>query len=249
MRNAPSAPQCMPVMSDAAAISIRGPFETPLRRRSERSVPAARNSARAHGCGRHAAALPFSAAIRRSGRIGISIEPDAGRVVDRVGDRGRCRHGCDLADADAAAEHVIETRLVEMHVDHGRVGNPWNTIILHPAAQRLAGAGIDLARFIERIADALNDRARRLASRQRGCRDLADRNAGVDVETRTWPSQVSTSTSITCTELGTPAPIARLEKRRIIQPKIHADEYRPASAASRLPAPSSCCPPAARRRR
>ncbi len=38
--------------------------------------------------------------------------------------------------------------------------------------------------------------------------------------TRTWPSQVSTSTSITCTELGTPAPIARLEKRRIIQPKI-----------------------------
>jgi hypothetical protein len=38
--------------------------------------------------------------------------------------------------------------------------------------------------------------------------------------TRTWPSQVSTSTSTTCTELGTPAPIARLEKRRIIQPKI-----------------------------
>jgi hypothetical protein len=29
---------------------------------------------------------------------------------------------------------------------------------------------------------------------------------------------VSTSTSITCTELGTPAPIAILEKRRIIQP-------------------------------
>ena len=40
------------------------------------------------------------------------------------------------------------------------------------------------------------------------------------LSTRTWPSQVSTSTSITCTELGTPAPIARLEKRRIIQPKI-----------------------------
>ena len=38
--------------------------------------------------------------------------------------------------------------------------------------------------------------------------------------TRTWPSQVSTSTSITCTELGTPAPTAILEKRRIIQPKI-----------------------------
>src|ERR1700716_613739 len=38
--------------------------------------------------------------------------------------------------------------------------------------------------------------------------------------TRTWPSQVSTSTSITCTELGTPAPITMLEKRRIIQPKI-----------------------------
>ena len=40
------------------------------------------------------------------------------------------------------------------------------------------------------------------------------------LSTRTWPSQVSTSTSITCTELGTPAPIAMLEKRRIIQPKM-----------------------------
>ena len=40
------------------------------------------------------------------------------------------------------------------------------------------------------------------------------------LSTRTWPSQVSTSTSITCTELGTPAPMARLEKRRIIQPKM-----------------------------
>src|SRR5258708_38338913 len=38
--------------------------------------------------------------------------------------------------------------------------------------------------------------------------------------TRTCPSQVSTSTSITCTELGTPAPIAMLDIRRIIQPKI-----------------------------
>src|SRR6187200_965812 len=40
------------------------------------------------------------------------------------------------------------------------------------------------------------------------------------LSTRTWPSQVSTSTSITCTDLGTPAPTARLEKRRSIQPKI-----------------------------
>ena len=39
------------------------------------------------------------------------------------------------------------------------------------------------------------------------------------LSTRTWPSQVSTSTSMTCTELGTPAPTTRLEKRRIIQPK------------------------------
>ena len=40
------------------------------------------------------------------------------------------------------------------------------------------------------------------------------------MRTLIWPSQVSTSTSITCTELGTPAPMARLEKRRIMKPKI-----------------------------
>ena len=40
------------------------------------------------------------------------------------------------------------------------------------------------------------------------------------LSTRTWPSQVSTSTSITCTELGTPAPTTMFENRRSIQPKI-----------------------------
>src|SRR5215831_2209226 len=38
------------------------------------------------------------------------------------------------------------------------------------------------------------------------------------LSTRTWPSQVSTSTSITCTELGTPAPATMLLKVRSIQP-------------------------------
>src|SRR5260221_4015460 len=38
--------------------------------------------------------------------------------------------------------------------------------------------------------------------------------------TRTCPSQVSTATSITGTDLDTPAPIAMLDIRRIIQPKI-----------------------------
>src|SRR6266436_4765621 len=44
-----------------------------------------------HGCGRHAAALPFSAAIRRSGRIGISVSlmPVALRMaLARAGDVG-----------------------------------------------------------------------------------------------------------------------------------------------------------------
>ena len=44
-------------------------------------------------------------------------QPDADGVADRVGDRRRGRHGRDLADADAAAEHVVEAALVEMHVD------------------------------------------------------------------------------------------------------------------------------------
>ena len=38
--------------------------------------------------------------------------------------------------------------------------------------------------------------------------------------TRTRPSNVSTSTSATWTELGAPAPIAICWDRRIIQPKI-----------------------------
>ena len=64
-----------------------------------------------HGCRRHAAALPLSAAIEAVGPDRQFGQPDAGRVADGVGDRRRRRHGRDLADADAAAEHVIETRL------------------------------------------------------------------------------------------------------------------------------------------
>ena len=75
MRAAPSAPQPIPMVSGAAEISISGPRETPLRRRSERSVPAARNSG--SRCVMDAEVmprvLPFSAAISRSGRIGSSV--------------------------------------------------------------------------------------------------------------------------------------------------------------------------------
>ena len=60
-------------------------------------------------------------AVRFNIPDGWIVEPDADCVVNRVGDRGRRRHRCDLADADAATEHVIETCLVEMHVDHRRV--------------------------------------------------------------------------------------------------------------------------------
>ena len=44
MRADPSALQSIPMVPGAAAISISGPLESPLRRRSDRSVPAARNS-------------------------------------------------------------------------------------------------------------------------------------------------------------------------------------------------------------
>ena len=46
----------------------------------------------------------------------------------------------------------------------------------------MASRRIDLARLVKRVTDALNHRARRLAAGKRGCRDLADRNAGRNVE-------------------------------------------------------------------
>ena len=110
MRNSAVGAPINPARVGSAVISISGPCERPLRRRSERSVPAARNSAVCEmvmACGRHAAAPFFSAAIRRSGRIGNFGRPDAGRVADRIGERGRGRHRRDLADADAAAEHMV----------------------------------------------------------------------------------------------------------------------------------------------
>ena len=45
IRSAPVWPMAIPVVSAVGTISTSGPRETPLRRRSERSVPAARNSA------------------------------------------------------------------------------------------------------------------------------------------------------------------------------------------------------------
>ena len=95
------------------AISISGPCETPLRRRSERSVPAARNSARVVSCMDAASCCgpPFQRGDQTVGPDRNLRRPDAGGVADRVGDRRRGRHGRDLADADAAAEHVIEAAL------------------------------------------------------------------------------------------------------------------------------------------
>ena len=77
---------------------------------------------------------------------------------------------------------MVEPAFVEMHIDDRRVGDARDTVILHPAGQDVARSGIDLARLIERVTDALNDRARRLAAGKRRCRDLADRNAGRNVE-------------------------------------------------------------------
>ena len=68
----PSAPQCMPVMSDAGTISIKRP------RRDAAAAAFGKISAggaefdAAVMAAAHAAALPLSAAIRRSGRIGNS---------------------------------------------------------------------------------------------------------------------------------------------------------------------------------
>ena len=94
------------------------PCETPLRRRSQRSVPAARNSARERKpssmrtscCG-----PPFQGGDQTVGPDRNFRQPDAGGVADGVGQRRRGRHRRHLADPDAAAEHVIEAGFVEMH--------------------------------------------------------------------------------------------------------------------------------------
>src|SRR4029079_18254745 len=95
---------------------------------------------------------------------------------------GRRRHGRDLADADAAAGNMLETAFVEMHVDWRRVGNSGNPVIFHSAGKDVAGSRIDLARFVERIAKPLDHRSRRLTAGERGRCDLADGDAGVDVD-------------------------------------------------------------------
>src|SRR5205823_7074075 len=108
--------------------------------------------------------------------------PDADRVTHGVRNRRRRRHGRDLADADAAAGHMVETAFVEMHIDERRVADARDTVILHSPGQDVASRRIDLARLVKRVTDALNHRARRLAAGKRGYRDLADRNAGRNVE-------------------------------------------------------------------
>ena len=69
-----------------------------------------------------------------------------------------------------------------MHIDQRRVGDAGNAIILHPCGEDVAGARIDFARFVERIADALNNRARRLIAGQRGGCDLSDRDPGRNIQ-------------------------------------------------------------------
>src|SRR3979490_2506559 len=140
MRNVPSAPHAIPVVAGEGAISINGPRETPLRRRSERSVPAARNSAAEAG-----RVIDADVMLRPS----LSMHGPhaaAGRVVNGVGDRRRGRNGRYLADADAAAEHVIEAGFVKVHVDDGRVGDAGDAVVLHTRGEDVAAAGIDLAR-------------------------------------------------------------------------------------------------------
>src|SRR6202171_1026902 len=108
--------------------------------------------------------------------------PEADGVMNGVGDRRRCRPRRPLADPDAAAEHMVEAALVEVHVDLGRVGDPGDTVVLHPRGENVASAQIGFARLIERVAEALDHRSRGLAPRQRGCCDFSHRYAGMDVE-------------------------------------------------------------------
>jgi hypothetical protein len=53
---------------------------------------------------------------------------------------------------------------VGTHVEPRHVGNAGNAVVLHTGTKHMAGRGIGLARSIMRIADALDDRTRRLAA-------------------------------------------------------------------------------------
>src|SRR5260221_13024452 len=76
-------------------------------------------------------------------------QPDTDRVANGVGNRRRRRHGCDLADADAAAEHVIKTRLVKMHVERRGFGKSWEGLVRPPPSEESAARRRDLAPLLK----------------------------------------------------------------------------------------------------
>ena len=88
----------------------------------------------------------------RSGRIGISWARAPDRIADGIGDHGDHQHGHHFADADAAAEHVVEPALVEVHVDQRRVGDPGHAVVVEARRQYVAGTAIDFAALVEGVA-------------------------------------------------------------------------------------------------
>ena len=106
------------------------------------------------------------------------VRPPAGRVVHGVADRGRHRHGGDLAEADAAAGHVLEALLVEVDVDLGGVADAGDPVVLEAGAQHDPALRVVLALLVERVADALDDAAVALAARQLGRGDAAGGDSG-----------------------------------------------------------------------
>src|SRR5713226_3083087 len=44
-------------------------------------------------------------------------EPDPSRVANGIGEGRRRRDSCDLADTNAAAEHMVEATFVKVHID------------------------------------------------------------------------------------------------------------------------------------
>src|SRR5579863_3757521 len=175
MRSPPSGVASTPAGAAVAAMSRRRPRETPLRRRSERSVPAARYSDWTASPG--AMCVSWNKREQSLGTDRNFLRPDADRVADRIGDRRGRRHGGDLADADRSAHDVIEAALLEIGFDRRRVGDAGRAVVVEIDGQHAARTGIAFARLVKRMAEALIERARRLIARERRGGQPADGDA------------------------------------------------------------------------
>ena len=98
-----------------------------------------------------------SPAKRSSGRSGIGVEADAGRVADGIQNRGRGAVVGQFADAFGAESAIAEGNLLEVHMNRRNILGSGHNVVGHLVVGHAAVLPDDF--FVERIADALRDAA------------------------------------------------------------------------------------------